>query len=309
MNTDPPLATAIAQVTATAAGKLSKPVVKAFFDEPTFTASYVVHDPATRIAAIVDSVLDFDQAAGRTSCRSADAIIAYVEAEGLIVEWLLETHVHADHLSAAPYLQEKLGGRLSIGAEIVTVQNVFGKIFNEGSRFARDGSQFDQLLVDGDTLMIGDIPLIALHVPGHTPADMAYVIGDALFTGDTLFMPDYGSARADFPGGDARQLYRSVRRLMALPDETRVFLCHDYKAPGRDQYVWETTMLAQRLGNVHIHEGVSEDDFVAMRTQRDATLSMPKLILPSIQVNMRGGRMPEPEDDGVSYLKLPLNKL
>ena len=303
------LASAIAQVTATGVGELGKPVVKAFFDEPTFTASYVVHDPRSGTAAIIDSVLDFDQAAGRTSCESADAIIAYVEAEGLTVEWLLETHVHADHLSAAPYLQEKLGGRLAIGAEIITVQKVFGKIFNEGSRFARDGSQFDRLLADGDTLMIGDIPLIALHVPGHTPADMAYVIGDALFTGDTLFMPDYGSARADFPGGDARQLYRSVRRLMELPDETRVFLCHDYKAPGREQYAWETTMLAQRTGNVHIHEGVSEDDFVAMRNQRDATLSMPKLILPSIQVNMRGGRMPEPEEDGVSYLKLPLNKL
>lgn len=303
------LASAIAQVTATGVGELGKPAVKAFFDEPTFTASYAVHDPRSGTAAIIDSVLDFDQAAGRTSCESADAIIAYVEAEGLTVEWLLETHVHADHLSAAPYLQEKLGGRLAIGAEIITVQKVFGKIFNEGSRFARDGSQFDRLLADGDTLMIGDIPLIALHVPGHTPADMAYVIGDALFTGDTLFMPDYGSARADFPGGDARQLYRSVRRLMELPDETRVFLCHDYKAPGREQYAWETTMLAQRTGNVHIHEGVSEDDFVAMRNQRDATLSMPKLILPSIQVNMRGGRMPEPEDNSVSYLKLPLNKL
>ena len=309
MNPDSTLASAIAQVTATRAGGHDKPVVKAFFDEPTFTASYVVHDPSTKAAAIIDSVLDFDQAAGRTSYASADAIVAYVEAVDLTVEWLLETHVHADHLSAAPYLQEKLGGSLAIGAEIVTVQNVFGKIFNEGSRFARDGSQFDRLLVDGDTLMIGEISLIALHVPGHTPADMAYVIGDALFTGDTLFMPDYGSARADFPGGDARQLYRSVRRLMQLPDETRVFLCHDYKAPGREQYAWETTMLAQRTGNVHVHEGVSEDDFVAMRTQRDATLSMPKLILPSIQVNMRGGRMPEPEDDGVSYLKLPLNKL
>ena len=276
---------------------------------PTFTASYAVHDPATKAAAIIDSVLDFDQPSGRTSFESADAMIAYVEAEGLKVEWLLETHAHADHLSAAPYLQEKLGGRLVIGAEIVTVQNVFGKIFNEGTRFARDGSQFDRLLVDGDTLMIGEIPLIALHVPGHTPADMAYVIGDAVFTGDTMFMPDYGSARADFPGGDARQLYRSVRRLMKLPDQSRVFLCHDYKAPNRDEYVWETTMVAERTGNVHVHEGVSEEDFVEMRTQRDATLSMPKLILPSIQVNIRGGRMPEPEENGVSYLKLPLNQL
>ena len=297
------------QVEAVLQGKIRTPHVKAFFDEPTFTASYAVHDPATKAAAIIDSVLDFDQPSGRTSFESADAMIAYVEAEGLKVEWLLETHAHADHLSAAPYLQEKLGGRLVIGAEIVTVQNVFGKIFNEGTRFARDGSQFDRLLVDGDTLMIGEIPLIALHVPGHTPADMAYVIGDAVFTGDTMFMPDYGSARADFPGGDARQLYRSVRRLMKLPDQSRVFLCHDYKAPNRDEYVWETTMVAERTGNVHVHEGVSEEDFVEMRTQRDATLSMPKLILPSIQVNIRGGRMPEPEENGVSYLKLPLNQL
>lgn len=309
MDNEANLASAAAQVTTVTAGKLSRPIVRAFFDEPTFTASYVVHDPVTKMAAVIDSVLDFDQAAGRTSYHSADAIVAYVLAEGLTVEWLLETHVHADHLSAAPYLQEKLGGMLAIGAQIVTVQKVFGKIFNEGWRFARDGSQFDRLLVDGDTLMVGEIPMIALHVPGHTPADMAYLVGDALFTGDTLFMPDYGSARADFPGGDAGQLYRSVRRLMDLPDETRVFLCHDYKAPGRDNYAWETTMLTQRTGNVHIHEEVSEEDFVAMRTQRDATLSMPKLILPSIQVNMRGGRMPEPEDDGVSYLKLPLNKL
>ncbi|WP_166042186.1 MBL fold metallo-hydrolase [Sphingosinicella sp. YJ22] len=309
MNTDVNLARAADQVRAVLRGETRTPHVKAFFDEPTFTASYVVHDPATGVAAIIDSVLDFDQPSGRTSFDSADAMIAYVEAEGLTVEWLLETHAHADHLSAAPYLQEKLGGKLAIGAEIVTVQNVFGKIFNEGSRFARDGSQFDRLLVDGDALTIGGISLIALHVPGHTPADMAYIIGDAVFTGDTMFMPDYGSARADFPGGDARQLYRSVRRLMKLPDQSRVFLCHDYKAPNRDEYVWETTMLAERTGNVHVHEGVSEDDFVEMRTQRDATLAMPRLILPSIQVNMRGGRMPEPEENGVSYLKLPLNQL
>ena len=309
MSHDISLELASAQVEAVLRGEIRAPHVRAFFDEPTFTASYVVHDPATRTAAIIDSVLDFDQAAGRTSFESAEAMIAYVEAEGLKVEWLLETHAHADHLSAAPYLQEKLGGKLVIGAEIITVQKVFGKIFNEGTRFARNGSQFDRLLHDGDTLIIGDIPLIALHVPGHTPADMAYIIGDAVFTGDTMFMPDYGSARADFPGGDARQLYRSVRRLMKLPDQTRVFLCHDYKAPNRDEYVWETAMLAERTGNVHVHEGVSEDDFVEMRTQRDATLSMPKLILPSIQVNIRGGRMPEPEENGVSYLKLPLNQL
>ncbi|MGS1015902.1 MBL fold metallo-hydrolase [Allosphingosinicella humi] len=309
MEKDIDLHRAALQVEAVLQGKIRTPHVKAFFDEPTFTASYVVHDPATKVAAIIDSVLDFDHPSGRTRFESADAMIAYVEAEGLQVEWLLESHAHADHLSAAPYIQEKLGGKLVIGAEIVTVQNVFGKIFNEGTRFARDGSQFDRLLVDGDKLMIGEIPLIALHVPGHTPADMAYIIGDAVFTGDTMFMPDYGSARADFPGGDARQLYRSIRRLMKLPDQSRVFLCHDYKAPNRDEYVWETTMLAERTGNVHVHEGVSEEDFVEMRTQRDATLSMPKLILPSIQVNMRGGRMPEPEENGVSYLKLPLNQL
>lgn len=309
MDQDPNLARASAQVEAVLRGEVRTPHVEAFFDEPTFTASYVVHDPATSVAAIIDSVLDFDQPSGRTSCESADAIIAYVEREGLAVSWLLETHAHADHLSAAPYLQEKLGGQLAIGAEIVTVQQMFGKIFNEDKRFARDGSQFDRLLVDGDTLTIGEIPLIALHGPGHTPADMAYVFGDAVFTGDTMFMPDYGSARVDFPGGDARQLYRSVRRLMALPDKSRVFLCHDYKAPSRDEFVWETTMLAERTGNVHFHEGVSEDDFVAMRTQRDATLAMPRLILPAIQVNIRGGRMPEPEENGVRYLKLPLNQL
>jgi glyoxylase-like metal-dependent hydrolase (beta-lactamase superfamily II) len=308
-NTDSHIDRAIGQVTDVLHGKMRAPQVKAFFDEPTFTVSYVVSDPAVRRAVIIDSVWNFDQASGRTSFESADAIIEYVQGEELQVDWILETHAHADHLSAAPYLQEKLGGKLAIGREIVTVQGVFGKIFNEGTRFARDGSQFDRLLNDSDVLDVGDIPLIALHVPGHTPADMAYVIGDALFTGDTMFMPDYGSARADFPGGDARKLYRSVRRLMQLPDQTRVFLCHDYKAPNRDEYVWETTMLAERTGNVHIHEGVSEDQFVEMRTQRDATLGMPKLILPSLQVNMRGGHLPEPEDDGVSYLKLPVNQL
>ena len=297
------------QIRAVLRREIPAPVVRTFFDEPTFTASHVVHDPVTREAAIIDSVLDFDHAAGRTSFASADAIVGHVAEQKLNVRWVMETHAHADHLSAAPYLQEKLGGQLVIGAEIITVQNVFGKIFNEGTEFQRDGSQFDRLLEDGDALMIGEIPLIALHVPGHTPADMAYIVGDAAFVGDTMFMPDYGSARADFPGGDARRLYRSVRRLMELPDETRVFLCHDYKAPNRDHFVWETTMLAERTGNVHFHEGVHEAEFVDMRTQRDATLEMPKLILPSIQVNMRGGHFPEPEDNGVSYLKLPLNAL
>ena len=297
------------RVQAVRRGEARSPHVEAFFDEPTFTVSYVVHDPATRVAAIIDSVLDFDHAAGRTTFDSADKIISFVKAHGLQVQWVLETHAHADHLSAAPYLQQQLGGQLAIGSAIVTVQDVFGKIFNEGTEVQRDGSQFDRLLNDGDTLMIGEIPLTALHVPGHTPADMAYVIGDALFTGDTMFMPDYGSARADFPGGDARQLYRSVNRLLRLPDETRVFLCHDYKAPNREKYVWETTILAERTGNVHFHEGVSEAEFVEMRTQRDATLEMPKLLLPSIQINMRGGRLPEPEANGIRYLKLPLNAL
>jgi glyoxylase-like metal-dependent hydrolase (beta-lactamase superfamily II) len=290
-------------------GRGTAPIVKGFFDAETFTISYVVHDPSSSIAAIIDSVWDFDEASGRTSFASADAIADYVAEQGLTVDWLLETHAHADHLSAAPYLQEKLGGMLAIGRTITTVQDVFGKIFNEGTRFARDGSQFDRLLDDGDELAIGSIPLVALHVPGHTPADMAYLIGDALFAGDTMFMPDYGSARADFPGGCARQLYRSVRRLMQLPDETRAFMCHDYKAPGRDQFAWETTIGAERTANVHLHEGVTEDEFVAMRTARDKTLGMPKLILPSLQVNMRGGRLPEPEDNGVRYLKLPVDSL
>ena len=283
--------------------------VRSFFDEATFTVTHVLSDPATGRAAIIDSVLDFDPASGRTSTTSADAVIAYVREQGLEVEWLLETHAHADHLSAAPYLQEHLGGSLAIGRHILTVQNVFGKIFNEGTRFARDGSQFDHLFDEGNRFSVGSIPAIALHVPGHTPADMAYVIGDAVFIGDTLFMPDYGSARADFPGGDAHILYRSVRRLLSLPEASRLFLCHDYKAPGRDTYAWETTVAEQRRSNVHLHDGISEDEFVAMRKARDATLDMPRLILPSIQVNMRGGHFPEPEENGVSYLKLPLNQL
>ncbi|KTE23799.1 MULTISPECIES: MBL fold metallo-hydrolase [unclassified Sphingopyxis] len=285
------------------------PIVRTFFDEATFTATHVVHDPATRRAAIIDSVLDFDQASGRTSHGAADAIVDYVGAEGLSVEWQIETHAHADHLSAAPYLQEKLGGRIAIGRHIKTVQTMFGEIFNEGERFARDGSQFDRLMADGDTFRVGEIDGIVLHTPGHTPACMAWIIGDALFTGDTLFMPDYGTARADFPGGDARTLYRSIRRLLSLPGETRVFLCHDYKAPGRDNHAWETTIAAERTANVHVHDGVSEDVFVAMREARDRTLAMPKLILPSVQVNMRGGRLPEPESNGTRYLKLPLDIL
>lgn len=281
--------------------------VRAFFDEATFTVSYVVHDPATKRAAIIDSVLDYDPASGRTSFQSADAILAYVQQENLTVDWLLETHAHADHLSAAPYLQAKLGGKLAIGAEIVTVQTIFGKLFNAGTEFARDGSDFDRLFKDGDQFQIGTLPAMALHVPGHTPADLAYVIGDAVFCGDTLFMPDYGTARADFPGGDARQLFRSIRRLLSLPAATRVFLCHDYKAPGRESYAWETSIGAERAANVHVHDGVTEDEFVAMREARDATLAMPRLIMPSVQVNMRGGHLPPPESNGIRYLKIPLD--
>ncbi len=309
MHADPPLKLAQEQVKGALRGTVHCPVVQGFFDEATFTASYVVHDPVLKRAAIVDSVLDFDQPSGRTFTQSADRIIDYVREHDLTVDWMLETHAHADHLSAAPYLQEKLGGKLAIGSEILTVQDVFGKIFNEGSDFARDGSQFDRLFEDGDRMEIGEIPFTALHVPGHTPADMAYIIGDAAFVGDTMFMPDYGSARADFPGGNANILFRSIRRLMELPAETRVFLCHDYKAPDRSEFVWETTIGAERTGNVHVHEGVSEDEFVTMRNARDETLEMPRLILPSIQVNIRGGHFPEPEDNGTRYLKLPLNVL
>lgn len=303
---DPAFDRACALISAHPAGSVP---VKAFFDEPTFTVSYVVHDPATKRAAIIDSVLDYDPAAGRTSFASADAIIAYVQAEGLNVEWLLETHAHADHLSAAPYLQGKLGGKLAIGAEIVAVQTIFGKLFNAGTEFQRDGSDFDQLFKDGDSFKIGGLEAMVLHVPGHTPADLAYVIGDAIFCGDTLFMPDYGTARADFPGGDARQLFRSIRRLLALPARTRVFLCHDYKAPGRETYAWETSVGAERDGNIHVRDGISEDEFVKMREARDATLGMPRLILPSVQVNMRGGHLPPPEENGIRYLKIPLDSV
>lgn len=286
-----------------------RPVVTSFFDEDTFTVSHVVRDPGSKACAIIDSVLDYDPSSGRTSRTSADALINYVKSEGLEVQWLLETHAHADHLSAAPYLQEQLGGELAIGHEILRVQEVFGKIFNEGTEFRRDGSQFDHLFNDGDRFKIGELDASVLHVPGHTPACLAYVVGDAVFPGDTLFMPDYGTARCDFPGGDARTLFRSIHRLTALPDEARVFLCHDYKAPGRDTFVWETTIGAQRRSNVHVRDGVTEDEFVAMRTQRDATLPMPRLILPSVQVNMNGGRPPEPEANGTRYLKIPLDAL
>lgn len=306
---DLPLDHARAIVAAVLANPTKRPVVKSFFDEQTFTISHVVRDPQSNACAIIDSVLDYDPASGRTTSASAQALIDYIKSESLEVHWLLETHAHADHLSAAPLLQAELGGQLAIGREIVRVQQVFGKIFNAGTEFQRDGSQFDQLFNDGDRFSIGSLEATVLHVPGHTPACLAYVIGDAVFPGDTLFMPDYGTARCDFPGGDARQLYRSIQRLMKLPDKARMFLCHDYKAPGRDHYAWETTVGAERTGNVHVREGVSEDDFYTMRTERDATLAMPKLILPSVQVNMRGGQLPPAEDNGVQYLKIPLNVL
>ncbi|WP_017429355.1 MBL fold metallo-hydrolase [Vreelandella jeotgali] len=287
---------------------VSIPTVTAFFDEPTSTFSYVVRDPQSAACAIIDSVLDFDYAAGRTDVRSADAIIDFVRREGLSVEWVLETHVHADHLSAAPYLHEQLGGRTGIGANITVVQDVFGKAFNAGTEFARDGSQFDRLFEEGDTFTIGGLEGRVLHTPGHTPACLTYVIGDAAFVGDTLFMPDYGTARCDFPGGDAAALYRSIHKVLALPDATRLFLCHDYKAPGRDTYQHQTSVAEQRAHNIHVHEGVSEAQFVKMRTERDATLNMPRLILPSVQVNMRAGELPPAEDNGQVYLKVPLNR-
>jgi len=285
------------------------PVVQSFFDLETFTVSHVVRDPNSKACAIIDSVLDYDPASGRTTNASARTLINYVQSESLEVEWLLETHAHADHLSAAPLLQAELGGQLAIGREIVRVQEVFGKIFNAGTEFQRDGSQFDQLLKDGDRFKIGNLDATVLHVPGHTPACLAYIVGDAVFPGDTLFMPDYGTARCDFPGGDARTLYRSIKRLTRLPDEARMFMCHDYKTSDRDDYAWETTIGAERAGNIHVHEGVSEDEFVKMRNDRDATLAMPKLILPSVQVNMRGGKLPPAEDNGIHYLKIPINAL
>jgi glyoxylase-like metal-dependent hydrolase (beta-lactamase superfamily II) len=285
------------------------PVIQAFFDSSTHTVSYIVYDSETRRAAIIDSVLNFDLASGRSSFSSADALIAYVAEHQLEVDWILETHVHADHLSAAPYLQEKLGGKIAIGEHIVEVQKLFGKLFNAGHEFVCDGSDFDHLWNDGGQFNVGQLEVTVLHVPGHTPACIAYLIGDAAFVGDTLFMPDYGTARADFPGGDAATLFRSARRLLSLPAQTRLFMCHDYLPEGRSSHAWETTVEAQRSANVHIRDGVSEADFVAMREARDATLSMPKLILPSVQVNMRAGHLPHAEENGVSYLKIPVNAL
>ena len=285
----------------------TRPEVTAFFDEATFTVSFVVKDPAGPACAIIDSVLDFDYASGRTDTRSADRIIAHIRAAGLRPAWILETHVHADHLSAAPYLQRELGGLIGIGDRITVVQDTFGKIFNEGTEFQRDGSQFDRLFHEGDSFAVGGLAGRVLHTPGHTPACLTYVIGDAAFVGDTLFMPDYGTARCDFPGGSAGLLYASIQKILSLPAETRIFVGHDYKAPGRDSYAWETTVAEERARNIHVGGGRSAEDFVKMREARDATLAMPRLIIPSLQVNMRAGQMPPPDDQGKTFLKVPVN--
>ncbi|MEM9147294.1 MAG: MBL fold metallo-hydrolase [Pseudomonadota bacterium] len=287
----------------------ANPDVTAFFDAATNTVSYVVREPEGPACAVVDSVLDFDQAAGRTATRSADRIAAHVRSEGLRVAWILETHVHADHLSAAPYLQGILGGRIGIGAEITAVQQEFGKIFNAGTAFERDGSQFDALFREQDRFEIGALDAQVLHTPGHTPACLTYVIGDAAFVGDTLFMPDFGTARCDFPGGSAATLWHSIQKILSLPDQTRIFVGHDYKAAGRDAYAWESTVGEQRARNVHVGGEATMDAFVSQREARDKALAMPRLIVPSIQVNMRAGRLPEPEDNGTVYLKVPINRL
>lgn len=281
--------------------------VSAFFDETTFTASYVIEDSSQTKCVIIDSVLDFDAASGHTSTTNADKIIAFIKRKNLTLEYILETHVHADHFSAAPYLKAQLGGKIVIGEHISEVQTTFSKLLNVEPSFAQDGSQFDLLVNESSTLPFGEETIRILHTPGHTPACVTYLIGDAAFIGDTLFMPDYGTARCDFPGGDARILYRSIQKLFALPDSTRLFLCHDYKAPNRDKYVWQTSVAEQKANNLHIHLGVSEDEFCTMRTQKDATLNMPKLIWPSVQVNMRAGDMPAKESNGISYLKIPIN--
>ncbi len=284
------------------------PEVTAFFDAATNTVSYVVKDPSSRACAVIDSVMDIDYAAGRIAYDSADTIIAFIRDNGLQLEWLIETHVHADHLSGAPYIQGKLGGRIGIGENITIVQDTFGKVFNEGTEFRRDGSQFDRLFKDGDSYTIGTLTAHAMHTPGHTPACMTHVVGDAAFVGDTLFMPDGGSARADFPGGDARTLYRSIRRVLSLPDATRLFMCHDYGPNGRE-IRWETSVSEQRAHNIHARDGIGEDEFVRTREARDATLAMPKLIIPSLQVNMKAGELPAPDAGGRRFLKVPINGL
>ena len=287
---------------------MTSPSITAFFDEATFTVSYVVADPATGHAAVIDPVLDYDAASGRTSTDSADRVLAHVARNELTVDWVLETHVHADHLTAAPYVREKTGGKIGIGRHVTAVQQTFREVFNLGD-LATDGSQFDQLFDHGDSFKVGGIAGKVLGTPGHTPACITYVVGDAAFVGDTLFMPDFGTARTDFPGGDAGQLYDSIQRIFALPETTRLYMCHDYKAPGRDEYAWETSVREQRSDNIHINDSVSRDEFIAMREGRDAQLGMPKLILPSIQVNVRAGEMPRPEDNGIRYLKIPIDAL
>jgi len=286
----------------------TRPEVTAFFDPKTNTISYVVQDPGSKACAVVDSVMDIDYAAGRISYESADRIIDFVRENGLTVDWLIETHVHADHLSGAPYIQEKLGGRIGIGENIRTVQDTFGKVFNEGTEFQRDGSQFDHLFRDGDTYTVGGMTCFAMHTPGHTPACMTHVMGNAAFVGDTLFMPDGGTARADFPGGDAHELYHSIRKVLSLPEETRLFMCHDYGPNGRD-IQWETTVREEKEHNIHVGRGKTKEDFVKFRTERDATLAMPRLIIPSLQVNMRAGEMPPADKDGKTFLKVPVNTL
>jgi glyoxylase-like metal-dependent hydrolase (beta-lactamase superfamily II) len=282
-----------------------KPIIRAFFDEPTNTVSYLVADPKTKRAAVIDPVLDYDHRSGKAATKSADVILEVAAAEGFTVDWVLETHAHADHLSGAPYIKLKTGAKVGIGEHIREVQRIFRPVFN-ATELKGDGSEFDHLFKDGETFSLGELKVEVMHVPGHTPADVAYKIVDAVFVGDTLFMPDYGTARADFPGGNASALYRSIQKLLALPPETRLFMCHDYKAPGRDHYAWETTVAEERANNVHVKEGVAEEEFVAMREARDAKLAAPLLLMPSIQVNIRAGKLPPSEANGVRYLKIPI---
>jgi len=284
-----------------------QPIVRSFFDQATFTFSYVVQDPQSKSCAIIDSVLNFDYPSGATSYEAADQLLAYISANGLQVEWILETHVHADHLSAAPYLKEKTGARIGIGRHVTEVQQAFSQAFNSSNDMDCKGEQFGKLFDDGEVIELGTLKGSAMHTPGHTPACMTYVFGDAAFVGDTLFMPDFGTARCDFPGGDAAQLYRSIKKIFTLADSTRLFMCHDYKAPGRDEYANETSVAAERLGNIHVGKGISEAEFVKMRSERDSLLNMPKLILPAVQVNIRAGYMPPAENNGQTYLKIPVN--
>lgn len=285
------------------------PDVRSYFDVKTNAACYILKDPESNACAVVDSILDFDMASGTTHTAHADMLINEIKKNSWNLEWIIETHVHADHLSAAPYLSQKIGGKIAIGSNINAVQKVFGKIFNAGTEFQMDGSQFDRLFENGDSFKVGQMEVEVMHTPGHTPACVTYVVGDAAFIGDTLFMPDFGTARADFPGGSATNLYRSIQRILSLPDDTRLFLCHDYKAPGRDEFCWETTVAEEKLNNIHVGGGKSEEEFVSFRTARDEQLNMPKLIIPSIQVNMRAGKLPPAEDNGTVYLKVPLNAL